>query len=47
MTTTGTTRRSVRISDELWEAATSKAEAMGLSVSDILRAALERFVEES
>jgi len=33
----GTTRRTVRIEDELWEAAKKQAEAEGLDVSDLLR----------
>ena len=33
----GTTRRTVRIDDELWEAAKEQAESEGIDVSDLLR----------
>lgn len=41
----GTTRRSVRVSDDLWTAATEKATERGESVSDVIRRALERYVK--
>lgn len=40
----GTTLRNVRIPDELWEAAKTKAEAEGRTVSELLRTYLERWV---
>lgn len=42
--TPGTPRRSIRVTDALWEAALSKAETKGESVSDVIRRALERYV---
>jgi hypothetical protein len=38
----GTTRRSVRIEDELWAAAKRDAETTGQTVSDVIRDALDR-----
>ncbi len=40
----GTPRRTIRIPDDLWNAATAKAEKRGESVSDVIRHALERYV---
>lgn len=40
----GTQRRSVRIPDQLWTAAAARARAEGVSVSDVIRAALEAYV---
>lgn len=45
MTTTGTTRRTIRVPDELWHAAQAKAEERGEDLSTVLRAALERYVK--
>jgi hypothetical protein len=36
--------RSIRVSDTLWKAAQDKAAERGESVSDVIRAALERYV---
>ena len=36
--------RSIRISDTLWKAAQAKAEERGETVTDVIRAALERYV---
>jgi len=36
--------RSVRVEDELWEAAKAKANAEGRTASDVVRAALRRYV---
>lgn len=37
--------RAIRVPDELWRAAQSKAAEKGESVSDVLRRALERYVK--
>lgn len=37
--------RAVRISDETWTAARAKAEEQGDNLSEIIRAALERYVK--
>lgn len=42
--TPGTPRRTIRIPDDLWDAASAKAEERGESVSDVIRKALERYV---
>lgn len=42
--TPGTPRRTVRIPDDLWDAAVAKAEERGESVSDVIRRALQRYV---
>lgn len=42
----GTTHRSIRIPDDLWEAARKKAAAEGRTISDILRESLEQYVQE-
>lgn len=44
MTSKGTAIRNVRIADSLWFAAKAKAESDGVSVSDVVRAALEAYV---
>ncbi|WP_425540737.1 ribbon-helix-helix protein, CopG family [Rhodococcus aetherivorans] len=45
-TSRGTTRRTVRVDGELWEAASAKATADGISVSDVIRDALREYVSE-
>jgi hypothetical protein len=40
----GTTIRTVRVSGELWGAASAKAAERGETLSDVLRAALEAYV---
>jgi hypothetical protein len=42
--TPGTPRRTIRVSDALWDAAAEKAAERGESLSDVLRRALERYV---
>lgn len=44
--TRGTTRRTIRIEDELWEAAQTKAAQQGDNLSAILRDALRKYLEE-
>lgn len=39
--------RTVRVPDDLWEAAQKAAEAKGETVSDVIRRALEQYVAES
>ena len=41
----GTTLRNVRVADDLWRRALDVAEDRGESVSDVMRAALERYVK--
>lgn len=41
-----TPNRTVRVSDELWEAAKRVASDRGESVADVIRQALERYVRE-
>ena len=41
-----TPNRTVRIPDELWEAARAKAEAEGVTLTEIIRRALERFLRD-
>jgi hypothetical protein len=41
----GTTRRSVRVPDDLWNAAVARAAERGETVSDVVRHALERYVK--
>ena len=41
----GTTLRNVRIADPLWLRAKEVAEGRGESLSDVIRAALERYVK--
>jgi predicted HicB family RNase H-like nuclease len=38
-----TPRRTVRVPDEVWQAAQAKAEARGDNLSDVIRRALERY----
>lgn len=45
MPSKGTTRRSLRVSDDLWNAATAKAAERGEPLSDVIRKALERYVK--
>lgn len=42
----GTTRRTIRVEDELWNAAQAKASAEGDNLSTILRDALRQYLEE-
>lgn len=42
----GTQQRTVRMPDELWQAALALAKRRGETVSDVIRAALERYVRE-
>jgi predicted DNA binding CopG/RHH family protein len=42
----GTTHRTVRIEDELWEAAKARADADGVNLSEVIRAALRAYVEQ-
>lgn len=42
----GTQQRTVRMPDELWQAALALAKRRGETVSDVIRAALERYVAE-
>ena len=42
-----TPMRSLRVADDLWEAAQAKAQERGESVSDVIRKALERYVKRS
>lgn len=42
----GTARRTVRIDDELWDAAKTKAEAEGADLSNIIRGKLRDYLEE-
>ena len=42
--TPGTPRRSIRVPDDLWNAAAKKASAEGTDVSAVIRKALERYV---
>lgn len=41
----GTTLRNVRVADDLWQRARAVAQVRGESLSDVLRAALERYVK--
>lgn len=45
MPTRGTTHRTVRIDDGLWEAAKSKATERRESLSDVIREALRAYVD--
>ena len=40
----GTTNRNVRVTDELWTAAQATAAERGETVSDVIRAGLERYI---
>lgn len=41
----GTTIRGIRIPDDLWDAARRKAEAEGRNLSEIIREALQEYVD--
>lgn len=41
----GTTLRNVRVADDLWQRARAVAGKRGESLSDVIRAALERYVK--
>lgn len=43
----GTTLRAVRVPDELWHAALAQAEREGVTVSAVIRKALEDFIRGS
>jgi len=43
---TGTTRRTVRVEDELWDLAQAKAKEQGDNLSAILRDALRQYIED-
>lgn len=43
----GTTLRNVRVADPLWSAARAVAEARDENLSDVIRAALERYVRRN
>ena len=43
----GTARHTIRITDELWEAAQAVAEERGESVSEVIRSALEEYVRQA
>lgn len=45
--TRGTTRRTVRIEDELWDLAQAKAKEQGDNLSGIIRDALRQYIENS
>lgn len=47
MTPKGTTRRTIRIPDEVWEPAKEAAEARGESLSEVIRAALVRYTKRA
>ena len=42
-----TPHRTIRVPDELWDAARDKAEQRDETVSDVIRAALERYVKRN
>ena len=46
MSSRGTTHRTVRIEDGLWAAAKAKADADGVNLSEVIRAALKAYIEE-
>jgi predicted HicB family RNase H-like nuclease len=41
----GTTHRTVRVDDALWDAAKDKADSEGVSLSEVIREALKRYIE--
>lgn len=43
----GTPRRSIRVEDELWQAATEAAEHRGENLSDVLREALRQYIDRT
>lgn len=45
--TPGTPRRTVRVPDEVWEAAQAKAAERQETLSDVIRRALETYAEET
>ena len=45
--TRGTTRRTVRIEDELWDLAQAKAKEQGDNLSAIIRDALRQYVQDN
>lgn len=45
--TPGTPRRTIRIPDHLWNAASEKAKERGEDLSSVLREALERYVRRN
>ena len=47
MPSAGTSRRSVRVSDELWDAAVAACAERRETVSDVIRRALESYVAGS
>jgi len=42
----GTSRHNIRLDDQLWQAASAKAEVEGTNVSALVRAFLEQYVTE-
>lgn len=46
MSSNHTPTRTIRVSDELWNAAKEKAAELGVTVTDIVINALEEFIEE-
>jgi hypothetical protein len=42
--TPGTPRRTIRASDQLWDAASAKAKERGEDLSSVIRTALEKYV---
>ena len=42
----GTTRRAVRVDDELWHAALTLAKSNGENLSDIIRQALNQYIKQ-
>lgn len=45
--TPGTPRRTIRVPDELWDAAQARAAERGENLSDVIRKALERYARRS
>lgn len=43
--TPGTPKRTIRVPNELWDAASAKAAERGEHLSDVVRRALERYVK--
>jgi predicted HicB family RNase H-like nuclease len=46
MPSKGTTRRTIRVDDDLWNAALAAAEARGKSLSEDIRDLLEQYVKD-
>lgn len=42
----GTTKRSIRIPDALWDPALAKAKRRGETLNEVIRAALERYLTQ-